>query len=228
MCTVVVRWLPGSPLRVMAVRDELVGRSFDDPGRWWPDQPDVLGGRDHTAGGSWCVTDVSAGVSALVLNRPERRVAAENAPSRGELPLLAAAYGRQWPAHLDLSGMASFALLLATPDSLGLWTYDGSGLTATVLPPGTHMVTSGGAEDGKSDRYLPAFTGAQSSAEWRDLLIGHRPEDDAAALVVTHAMPHGTYATVFAQVFESSPGVLSLTYSRTPWLGSSWTGPSTG
>ena len=29
---------------------------FDDPAPWWPDLPDVYGGRDRTAGGTWCAT----------------------------------------------------------------------------------------------------------------------------------------------------------------------------
>lgn len=222
MCTVVVRWMPDQPLLVLALRDERVGRPFDDPGPWWPDQPDVIGGRDRTAGGSWCVTDVPAAVSALVLNRPERPVAAPGAPSRGALPLLAVEHLQAWPAQIDLSGMASFALVLATPDMLTLWTYDGATLAEKALQPGTHMVTSGAAEDGKASRYLARLTAAATAADWRGLLVGQLPEDDPTSLVVRHEAPHGTYATVFAQVFQSRRGSLSLTCSRTPWVGSSW------
>src|SRR4051794_23384173 len=82
VCTVVVRWAPQQPVQVLALRDELVGRDFDDPAAWWPDQPSVVGGRDRVAGGSWCVTDVDSGVTALVLNRPQRRLAAPGASSR--------------------------------------------------------------------------------------------------------------------------------------------------
>ena len=103
MCTVVCRWSAGSdfPVQMLALRDELISRSFDLPGAWWPDEPDVIGGRDRQAGGSWCVSDVRSGVTGVVLNRPERREAAPGAPSRGVLPLLAVRHGDGWPESLD-------------------------------------------------------------------------------------------------------------------------------
>jgi len=223
VCTVVVRWEPGRPLWLAAVRDERTARPFDDPDAWWPDRPDVIGGRDRVAGGSWCVSDVSAGTSALVLNRPQRPVAEPGAASRGVLPLLALEHGARWPAHVERAGMASFALLLATPAALTLWTYDGTSLSEDELPSGTHMVTSGGGEDGKAARYLAGFTAGRSTDDWRALFLGHRPQDDPAALVVRHETSEWVYATVFAQVFSSAPGTLRLTYSRTPWLDGTWT-----
>lgn len=223
MCTVVVRWRPHQPILVLALRDELVGREFDEPGRWWPDQPELVGGRDRLAGGSWCVTDVDSGVSVLVLNRPERRQAAAGAPSRGVLPLLGAAHRSDWRERIRLTGMASFALVIAAPESLTRDVFDGSTLTEARLGPGTHMVTSGGAEDGKAERYLAAFEPGETTEQWRSLLLGRLPEDDPAALVVRHPTPDsGTYATVFGQVFESSPGNLSVAGSRTPWLNDAW------
>jgi uncharacterized protein with NRDE domain len=218
VCTVVVRWAPALSTLVLALRDELTGRDFDDPAAWWPGQPSVIGGRDRTAGGSWCVTDVDTGVTALVLNRPERRLAAPGAPSRGVLPLLAVRHSRAWPRYVDTSGMASFALVLAAPDALTLWVFDGERLTVTELAEGTHMVTSGGAEDGKADRYLAAFTAASSPAEWRALVTGHLPQDDPAALVVRHQKDDLVFATVFGQIITSAPGVLRLEHSRTPWV----------
>ena len=222
MCTVVVRWTPQQPVLVLALRDELTGRAFDDPGPWWPQHPGVIGGRDRTAGGSWCVTDVAAGVSALVLNRPQRREAAPGAPSRGVLPLLAVQHGRDWPGRLDLTGMASFALVLITPQELVLWVFDGEQLSASELPAGTHMVTSGGAEDGKAGRHLPDLTAHGTAEQWRAAVTGTPPQDDLAALVVRHERDGLVFATVFGQVFESTPGRLALSSSRTPWLPDGW------
>jgi uncharacterized protein with NRDE domain len=223
VCTVVVHWAPSAPVLVLALRDELVGREFDDPGAWWPEQPSVRGGRDRVAGGSWCVTDVDAGLTALVLNRPQRRFADIGASSRGVLPLLATAYGEGWPEQVELQGMASFALVLAGPQSLTEWVFDGAALTSTELLPGTHMVTSGGAEDGKAGRYLEQFAADPTARAWRALVVGRQPQDDPAALVVRHALDGAVYATVFGQVIESRPGDVSFAWSRTPWLEDGWT-----
>ena len=220
MCTVVVRWSSGEPAQVLALRDELVGRDFDDPGRWWPELPSVVGGRDRAAGGSWCVTEVASATTALVLNRPQRRIAAPGAPSRGVLPLLAVEHGRDWPAHVVLPGMASFALVLVQPGAVQLWVFDGATLTTEQLPPGTHMVTSGGAEDGKAARYLQGF---REGGDWLDLVTAAGPADDPAALVVRHEGEGAVYATVFGQVVDATPGALSVRSSRTPWLRQSWT-----
>jgi hypothetical protein len=222
VCTVVVRWSPDQPVLLLALRDELVGREFDDPGEWWPEHPGVVGGRDRVAGGTWCATDVRAGRTALVLNRPQRRVAAPGAPSRGVLPLRALADGADWPGSVALPGMASFALLLIGPDGGTLWEYDGERLVARPLPPGTHVVTSGGAEDGKADRYLPAFSAAPDLAQWRALVEQHAPADDPAALVVRHPLGDAVYATVFGQTMRVRPGALGLSWSRTPWLRGTW------
>lgn len=222
MCTVVIRWAAGAPVEVLALRDELRGREFDDPGAWWPAQPTVIGGRDSTAGGSWAVTDVAAGTTALVLNRPERRQAEAGAPSRGILPLLAVAHGHEWPARVDLTGMASFTVLLAGPSGVAQWLFDGAVLTRTELAAGTHMVTSGGAEDGKAARYLDGFA-RSDPGRWVDQVRGRTPQDDPAALVVRHQEGERVFATVFGQRITSTPGRLQLSYSRTPWAEGDWT-----
>jgi hypothetical protein len=185
---------------------------------WWPDTPDVVGGRDRAAGGTWCASHVPSGRTALVLNRPQKRIAGEGAPSRGLLPLWALGYGREWPLHVDVAGMASFALLLAEPDSLGMWVFDGTALTSTALPEGTHMVTSGGAEDGKAARYLPLF----ADEDWQGIVQGEVPQDDPAALVVRHQKDDLVFATVFGQLIDSAPGGLDLAWSRAPWQPGEW------
>jgi uncharacterized protein with NRDE domain len=223
VCTVVVRWSRGEPVRVLALRDELVGRPFDDPEAWWSDQPDAVGGRDRTAGGSWCVTDVRGGVTGLVLNRPERPTAAVGAPSRGVLPLLAVQHGRDWPGAVEVAGMASFALVLATPDSLELWEYDGQVLLHQELAPGTRMVTSGGPELQKARAHLPALTAADFPDGWAELLRQTAPTDDPAGLVVRGEHEGKVFATVFGQLFTSVPGRLELSWARRPWGDGPWT-----
>jgi hypothetical protein len=222
VCTVVVRRSAGRPAQILALRDELTTRPFDDPGPWWPDHADVVGGRDRVAGGTWCATGVSTGTTALVLNRPEKRLADPGAPSRGLLPLLAVAHGPDWVSRLDPTGMASFVLVLASPDRLVSWHFDGERLSSVEHAEGTHVVTSGGPEDRKADRWLPGFTTGDFPAGWRHLIESAPPADDPAALVVRHEQDGLVYATVFGQLIEAAPGLLHCEYSRTPWTTDSW------
>ncbi|SDD30239.1 Transport and Golgi organisation 2 [Geodermatophilus telluris] len=222
MCTVVVRWSTGQPVRVLALRDELTTRPFDDPGRWWPDQPDVVAGRDRLAGGTWCASRVATGTTALVLNRARERVAAPGAASRGVLPLLGVAHGTGWRDHVDLTGMAGFLLVLAAPDRLLTWDFDGERLRETEHPEGTVMVTSGGPEDRKTERHLDAFRAADPPEGWRDLVRQAPPRDDPGALVVRHEEDGRVFATVFGQLVEAEPGRLRLDHSREPWTARPW------
>jgi hypothetical protein len=223
VCTVVVRWSAAEPARILALRDELTGRPFDDPGRWWPEYPDAVGGRDQLAGGTWCATRIGTGATALVLNRPQKRVADPGAPSRGVLPLLAVARERSWTDAVDLVGMASFTLVLATPSGLTTWDFDGERVEARELPEGTHMVTSGGPEDRKAERYLPLFTDAGFPEGWRTVVRGAPPADDPGALVVRHEEDGRVFATVFGQLVQATPGRLRLEHSRRPWSPGPWT-----
>ena len=224
VCTVVVRWSPDGPTRILALRDELTDRDFDDPASWWPDFPHVVGGRDRTAGGTWCATRVTSGATALVLNRPEKPFADRGAPSRGMLPLLAAVRGAEWTSFVDLAGMASFTLVLATSQRLTSWVFDGRDVVATDHPGETHMFTSGGPENGKVEAYLDLFREAGFPDEWRQLLIrGGPPSDDPSALVVRHQAEDGReFATVFGQLVEAQPGRLRLEHSRQPWSDQPW------
>ncbi len=223
MCTVVVRRSPDGPTRILALRDELTGREFDDPGPWWPDAPDVIGGRDRDAGGTWCATRVATGATALVLNRPEKPLADRGAPSRGVLPLLAAVHGAGWTSSVELAGMASFTLVLVTSQRLTSWVFDGRDVVATDHPAATQMFTSGGPENGKVEAHLGFFRDAWYPDEWRRVLRGGPPRDDPSALVVRHQAEDGReFATVFGQLVEARPGRLRLEYSRQPWTDEPW------
>jgi uncharacterized protein with NRDE domain len=217
VCTVVTRWTAGEPVRIHAIRDEFVSREFDPPGAWWPAQPSVIGGRDRLAGGSWCVSDVASGVTALVLNRIERHT---GTPSRGVLPLAAVAAGTSWPERVDHREMASFTLVLAGPSGVVAWTWDATELRRIDLPPGTHVFTSRSIDTGdeKADRLAPEF----ASRPWLDVVTAHRPTDDPTALIVRHPFETDTYATVFGQFITASPGDLLVSHSRTPWEAATW------
>lgn len=217
MCTVVTSWEPGSAPRILAIRDEFVSRAFDDPGHWWPAQPSVVGGRDRLAGGSWCVTDVPSGVTALLLNRTERHT---GTPSRGVLPLAAVSAGDDWVSVVDHREMASFTLVLAGPSGVVAWTWDAVSLTRSALEPGLHVFTAAGidAPTDKTAKLVPRF----GTQDWLSVVASAPPADDRTALVVRHEFETDAYATVFGQLISAAPGALDLSYSRTPWVRSSW------
>ena len=217
MCTVVTRWTAGEPVRILAIRDEFVSRDFDPPGAWWPEQPSVVGGRDRQAGGSWCVSDVRTGVTALVLNRIERHV---GTPSRGVLPLAAVAAGTHWPDHLDHRQMASFTLVLAAPGGVSAWTWDATELTQHDLEPGTHVFTSRGVDAG--DEKAGRLTTEFAERDWLDVVTERAPADDRTALIVWHEFETDAYATVFGQLITAAPGELRVEHSRTPWAADTW------
>jgi uncharacterized protein with NRDE domain len=235
MCTLVCRWAPDATagVRMLALRDELASRSFDLPGPWWPEQPQVVGGRDRLGGGTWCAVDVVAGVSAVVLNRPDRRVAAVGAPSRGVLPLLAVRRLADWPSHVELPGMASFNLVLATPDTLAWWRYDGDTLTGSELAPGTHLFTPRGLADAAlADRFAAAALPvaveddaptADAWSDWLAIVRGSRPTADPLDLLVRIPIGTDVFETVFGQFIVSRPGALRLDHTRAPADGGPWT-----
>jgi hypothetical protein len=222
VCTVVVRWSVDRPAQILALRDELTTRAFDDPGSWWPELPDVVGGRDRVAGGTWCASRIGTGTTALVVNRPQKRVGDAGAPSRGVLPLLAVEHGAGWPSHVELPGMASFALMLVTPQQVTTWDFDGRDVVVTEHPEGTLMLTSGGPENRKADIFLKDFAESDYPDDWRRLVQSGPPQDDPAALVIRHEHDGLVYGTVFGELIDAEPGRLHLEYSREPWQPGPW------
>jgi hypothetical protein len=138
------------------------------------------------------------------------------------LPLRALQHGPAWHEHVPLPGMASFALVLVSPQELRCWAFDGQQLREEPLREGTAMVTSGGAEDGKALRHLPRFVDATFPDGWRDVLRRTAPEPDTASLVVRLERDASVYATVFGQLITSSPRALHLSWARQPWGEEPW------
>ena len=231
MCTVVCRWNPNDAIAVqlLALRDELASRSFDGPGEWWSDQPGVIGGRDRKAGGSWCVSDVAAGVTAVVLNSPLKRTADDGAPSRGVLPLLAVRHRGDWAHKLDLTGMASFILVLAMPGSLDCWTFDGEALAHHPLSADTYVFTPVGFTSANEDGRFPDFRGGTAIGlfdaevttrdawpQWLAVVDATPASEDPLGLVVCVPVGEESYETVFGQFIAARPGQLRLDYRNNP------------
>jgi hypothetical protein len=189
------------PLLLAANRDERLDRAWDPPAAYWPDQPDVIGGRDRLGGGTWMGLNRS-GLVAAVLNRPGSLGPAAGKRSRGDLPLLALAHDTAAGAAaaiagLDGSAYRSFNMVLA--DRHEVWFVRNLGDRPPErhrLPPGLHMVTAHDPDDLSSPRvarHLPRFTAAAAPeppdwGAWESLLA----DDSGAPLTVPDTGGFGT------------------------------------
>src|SRR5271155_4550913 len=137
MCTVVIlrrpehRW----PVLIGAKRDEMIDRPWKEPGRHWPDRPEVVAGLDVLAGGSWLGIN-DWGVAAAVLNRTGSLGPAPGRRSRGELVLEAldhadAAAAAEALAHLDPASYRTFNLIVVDERD-GFWLRHAGGARVEV------------------------------------------------------------------------------------------------
>ena len=169
---------PGAPVLLAGIRDELIDRAWDPPGRHWPEYPGLIGGRDRLAGGTWLALAPGAGRVACVLNGRGAMAPEQARRSRGVLPLQAAAEGKLGPARL--ADFDPFHLLSAEPGAATLWSWDGERLTDRDLAPGLHVVVNSGLDAG-----LRAGGDPGSAAQGREHELARvayfRPRLDAAA-----------------------------------------------
>ena len=138
MCLILVAWRAQAdyPLVLAANRDEFHARQAA-PAGWWP-QPDILAGRDLTAGGSWLGVARDGRFAALT-NYRDPALVQRDAPSRGEL--VPASLASTLPVELRLqqlrraaSGYNPFNLIFS----------DGERLAVFESVPGTGRVLGSG------------------------------------------------------------------------------------
>jgi hypothetical protein len=216
VCTVILLHRPGHawPVLIAANRDERLDRAWDPPAAWWAGYPDLIGGRDRSAGGTWMALN-RAGTLAAVLNRPGSLGPAPGKRSRGELPLLAlagsadAAGAAQRIAALPAGDWRPFNMVIA--DRRGGIFLRGTGAgrpEAIPLDAGVSMVTAHDPNDSASPRtrrHLPRFQAAsppdperEDWAGWEALLADdEHGEGMAEALRVP---PVGGFGTVSASL----------------------------
>ncbi len=132
---------PTLPLIVAGNRDEFHARPTRDA-HWWPDKPDILAGRDLTAGGTWLGLHRS-GRFATVTNYRDADQPSAKLESRGHL-ITGFLEGRLDPlAHLesvDGDRYAGFNLLVADGDRFAYQSNRGAGVRE--LPPGIYAVAN--------------------------------------------------------------------------------------
>jgi hypothetical protein len=192
------------PLLLAANRDERLDRPWDAPGAHWPDQPDIVGGRDRLGGGSWMGIN-AAGVVAAVLNRTGSLGPAPGKRSRGELPLLGlrhstAASAASAIVALDGRTFRSFNFVAADRDAVWFVRNDDAGqIEATALPAGLHMITAHDPDDLSSarvERHLPRWRDAAppQPPDWANWvgLLADETGPRAAALSVPPENGFGT------------------------------------
>jgi uncharacterized protein with NRDE domain len=142
MCLIVVGWRvhPDYPLIVAANRDEFYARptAFAD---FWLEAPEILGGRDLEAGGTW-LGITRTGRFAAVTNVREPG-AGKGLHSRGKLTQAFLA-GRQtasdYAHQLEMRDFSGFNLLLG--DSQSLWYCSNRGAAPQELAPGIYGVSN--------------------------------------------------------------------------------------
>ncbi len=145
MCLILLAWKyrDDLPLVVAANRDEDFARPTA-AADFWQENPEVLAGRDLSAGGTWLGTSRSGRFAAITnyRNPSDRR---SEAPSRGALLTNFLRDSCSPPAYLDaLQSSAQayngFSLLVGDRDQL--WCYSNRGQEPQALPPGIHGLSN--------------------------------------------------------------------------------------
>jgi uncharacterized protein with NRDE domain len=162
MCLLVILRRPEHPwpLLFAANRDEKIGRPWRAPGRHWPDRPEVVGGLDLLAGGSWLALN-DWGVAAAVLNRSGSLGPAPGRRSRGELVLEALDHADAVAAaaalsDLDPKAYRTFNLIVADNRDAFWLAMRGEGIEVKPVKEGLSLIGSGDLDDGTTPRLLSA------------------------------------------------------------------------
>lgn len=129
------------PLIVAGNRDEFHARPAR-AARWWPDNPDIVGGRDLQAGGSWLAVHRSGRFAAVTNHRDARRESA-SLRSRGHLitGFLESVTGAiDYTESIDGTAYAGFNLLVSDGRSAAYLSNRGGGMRE--LQPGIYGLSN--------------------------------------------------------------------------------------
>jgi uncharacterized protein with NRDE domain len=137
---------PRLPLIVAGNRDEFHARPTQ-PAHWWPDNRDIVGGRDLQAGGTWLAVHREGRFAAVTNYRDAHREKA-GLQSRGHLitGFLDTDMGAlDYLQSIDGDAYAGFNLLVADRQSAGYLSNRGAGLRE--LPPGIYGLSNATLDD---------------------------------------------------------------------------------
>lgn len=171
------------PLRLVANRDEFHARPTA-PLDWWDDRPDILGGRDLEAGGTWLAVHRRGRFAAVTNVRDPRLAVPAGAPSRGQLvpdALEATDLPRWLEAMAEGRALAYAGFNLLVGDGVALWhLHRGlAGASLTRVTPGLHALSNAGL-DTPWPKTIEARQGLAAS-----LRQGHWPRDALAVMADT-------------------------------------------
>ncbi len=143
MCLVVIGWRQHSeyPLIVAGNRDEFHTRPTQQA-HWWPDEPDIIGGRDLQAGGTWLALHRN-GRFATVTNFRDAQPTSAKFRSRGHLVsefLLGAESPVDYLSTIDGPAYAGFNLLVSDGQTLAYLSNRGDGVLE--LGPGVYGLSN--------------------------------------------------------------------------------------
>src|SRR5881394_1329975 len=140
MCLIVLAWRahPKFPLIVAANRDEFHARKAA-PAAFWRDQPQILGGRDLQAMGTWMAVSRTGGFAAVTNYRGAREPTA--AQSRGALVTGFLTSGSSPAAYLsDVRGTQYSGFNLLASDRQELWWMSNRDGSPRRLEPGYYAL----------------------------------------------------------------------------------------
>jgi len=143
MCLVVLGWQqhPEFPLIIAGNRDEFHSRPTEH-GHWWPDAPDIVGGRDLQAGGTWLALH-RGGRFATVTNFRDAQQPSPKYRSRGHLVtdfLNSTETPTDYLNGIDGGEYAGFNLLVSDGEALAWLSNRGDG--ARTLAPGVYGLSN--------------------------------------------------------------------------------------
>jgi uncharacterized protein with NRDE domain len=170
VCTLAIyhRYLPGLPVFVAANRDEFLARPTRGP-MVLETEPQIMGGRDEVAGGSW-LTLSEQGLIVGVLNRRTERATDPERRSRGDLCLELARCADAKTAAALLAVTPTdrhnpFNILVADRARAFVAQNRRANMVVEELEPGLHVLTNLDLDDHECTRISHSWKHFEASGE---------------------------------------------------------------
>jgi hypothetical protein len=235
------------PVLFASIRDEYIERPALPPARWWAQFPQLVGGKDARAGGTWLAMD-SDSLRVAVVFTPGKPTAADSGlRSRGELPLIALTGEGSPPGPLprgdlpmaiDPAGYEPFSLLVVDGRSARWSVWKDGQYAETEISPGMHVMNIWGldAQDTapRQARWYPRFAEtlprkvlldgppADTWSGWIELM-GHEPEPDAEdSLLLRREVEGQAYGTKSASLIALGQGGVRYDSTEEPQHPATW------